>query len=104
MVISDLTPYTLAELSYLTRTEHVCHLLDLVKRRTSLYFLSDNCSLDRLPVIIEHIAPMLGWDKKRQAKELSTVAFELGADTAAIGNGDLLPKQQRAALRARAAS
>ncbi|MGB2985447.1 MAG: glycerol-3-phosphate dehydrogenase/oxidase, partial [Phycisphaerae bacterium] len=73
-------PYCLAELSYLCRTEKVYHLIDLVKRRTPLYFLVDNCGFESLPKVVEHIAPISGWDARRRTEELSGVAEELRAD------------------------
>ena len=78
-------PYTLAEFAYLCRCEKVVHLADLVKRRTPVYFLVDRCGEEVLPRVVEHVAPILGWDPKRRAEELLAVAAEFQADTAACG-------------------
>jgi glycerol-3-phosphate dehydrogenase len=73
-----------AELAYLCAAEHVRHLLDLVKRRTALYFLADECGLSAWPEIIEQLAPILGWDPDRRDQELSCLAAEINADLAAL--------------------
>ncbi len=80
----DELPFSLAELRYLSAREKVGRLLDLVKRRTPLYFLAKNGSIDGLPEIVEHIAPLLGWSPDRQAEEMATVVEEFRADTAAF--------------------
>jgi len=78
-------PYCLAELIYLCKSEQVCHLLDLVKRRTSIYFLADHGGQSALPQIVDRIAPTLGWDRERKAFELSAVRDEFEADCRALG-------------------
>jgi len=83
-LFSDL-PYCLAELVYLCKSEQVCHLLDLVKRRTSLYFLADDGAQTVLPRIADRIAPVLDWDAQRRASELSAVRNEFEADCRALG-------------------
>jgi glycerol-3-phosphate dehydrogenase len=60
-------PYTLAELAYLIRAEHVLHLPDLAKRRTSTYFLADRAGLDRWPSILDALAADLKWSPRRSA-------------------------------------
>ncbi len=84
-------PYGLAELAYLCRTEKVCHLLDLLKRRTALYFLGDGAAAAELPRVIDRIAPILEWDTEQRAGELTAVGEELNADVGPIGNPDLIP-------------
>ncbi len=78
-------PYCLAELAYLCKSEQVCHLLDLVKRRTSIYFLAEHGGQSELPRIVDHLAPVLGWDAERIADELFAVSREFDADCRAIG-------------------
>ena len=80
-----LLPYCLAELIYLCKSEQVCHLLDLVKRRTSIYFLADDGGQAVLPRIVDRIAPVLDWDAERRASELSAVRDEFEADCRALG-------------------
>jgi len=77
-------PYSLAELGYLCRSEQVCHLLDLIKRRTSLYFLADDAAAAVLPDIVEHIRLLLGWDWQRGQDEMAAVVDEFRADCGAI--------------------
>ncbi|MGB0715650.1 MAG: glycerol-3-phosphate dehydrogenase/oxidase [Phycisphaerae bacterium] len=83
-VLGDGPPITLAECGYLCRHEYVCHLVDLVKRRTSFYFLADDPGFTALAEIADHVAPILGWDTKRKIAEIAAVTFEFGADMAAI--------------------
>jgi glycerol-3-phosphate dehydrogenase len=82
----DDLPYCLAELLYLCKTEQVCHLLDLVKRRTSIYFLADDGGQAVFPRIVERIAPVLGWNAERRASELSAVREEFESDCSALGD------------------
>ncbi len=70
----DGLPYTLAELIYLARHESVRHLGDLIKRRTSIYFLAERAGLDQLPSVVASLAPVLGWTAARGARELAAVA------------------------------
>lgn len=77
-------PVTLAECGYLCRHEYVRHLVDLVKRRTSLYFLADDPDFEILAKIADHVAPILGWDAKRKVAEIAAVTFEYGADMASV--------------------
>ena len=86
----DDLPYCLAELRYLCGAEKVGRLLDLVKRRTPLYFLTENGSLDQLPRILECVAPLLGWSPDQQSVELAAVADEFREDTKAFAlDGDV---------------
>ncbi|MHC5110419.1 MAG: glycerol-3-phosphate dehydrogenase/oxidase [Planctomycetota bacterium] len=82
--LSEHVPYSLAEFGYLCQHEEVCHLSDLVKRRTSFYFLVDDPGFDKLARIANHVAPILGWDARRKVAEVSAVAFEFGSDLAAV--------------------
>jgi len=82
----DGLPYTLAELAYVTRAEAVYHLLDLIKRRTPIYFLAGAGGSDRYPAIAAHIAPILGWSVPRQEEEVALARRELNADDDAIEN------------------
>jgi glycerol-3-phosphate dehydrogenase len=81
-----LLPYCLAELIYLCKSEQVCHLLDLVKRRTSIYFLADDGGQAVLPRIVDRVAPVLDWDAERRAWELSAVRDEFEADCRALNS------------------
>lgn len=80
----DGLPYTRAELTYLVRSEHVLHLPDLAKRRTSTYFLADRAGLDHWPRILETLAPDLGWSPRRQAEELAELDRQFRADMADV--------------------
>lgn len=81
-------PHCLAELAFLCRTEHVCHLSDLLKRRTPLYFLSDGGCADWLGQIVDHIAPILHWDWQRREFEIESVLAAHRADCAAFAPAD----------------
>ncbi len=77
-------PYGLAELGYLCETERVVRLLDLVKRRTPLYFLADLTSGSVLKQIAEYIAPILSWSASRATEECVLVIQETQADMEAV--------------------
>ncbi len=80
----DGLPYGLAELTYLCRHEFVRHLADLVKRRTSIYFLADRAGIDMLPRVAETIAPILHWNSRRCDEEIRSIEREFQADTRAL--------------------
>lgn len=82
--IDDAVPTTFAELRYLCRHEQVRHLLDLVKRRTALYFVLDRCGMDAMGQIARAAAGMLGWSRKCVEDEIGSVAAEAAADCAAL--------------------
>jgi len=92
-------PFTVGELMYLCRHERVCHLVDLLKRRTSVYFQADCAAFPALPALVERIAPLLGWDARRREAELASVANELRGDLGEAG-GDVLDALEEAALSA----
>ncbi|RME39050.1 MAG: hypothetical protein D6788_06250, partial [Planctomycetota bacterium] len=79
-------PYSAAELTYLARTERVRHLVDLLKRRTPLYFLAS--SLHREPERLDGLAGEIGrvlrWDQERIAREAAAVRDTYRADMQAV--------------------
>ncbi len=77
-------PYCMAELAYLVRAEHTSCLLDLVKRRTSIYFLAEGAGLGRLSDMVEQLAEVHHWDPRRCKQEINSVADEFCADCAGI--------------------
>jgi glycerol-3-phosphate dehydrogenase len=77
-------PYCLAELAYLFRAEQVRGLLDLVKRRTSIYFLADEAGAGRTAEILQELQPVHEWDSRRQEQELESLIGEFRADCAAL--------------------
>lgn len=81
-------PYSLAELAYVTRAEAVYHLLDLIRRRTPIYFLANGGGSLRFPEIAAHVAPILGWSAKRQAEEINLARDTLRADHAAFSSSE----------------
>jgi glycerol-3-phosphate dehydrogenase len=85
--LTESVPYTPAELGYLARTEKPLHLIDLLKRRTSLYFLAENCCVEQLPLIAEYVGRRLDWDAERQAREIDAALAEFDADMAACRTG-----------------
>jgi glycerol-3-phosphate dehydrogenase len=91
-------PYCLAELAYLWKTEYVHHLLDLLKRRTSIYFLADRGGIDSLPAIVEVLRPLHQWSDHRIAEEIESVEREFRADCAALHMTAAMP--ERGACRA----
>ncbi len=92
-------PFCLGELKYLTRTECVRHLTDLVKRRTAMYFLSDEFGEPMLDRIARTVSPLLGWDERRQQREVDSTLEEYEADQAAVDptTSSLHSRKRRAA-------
>jgi glycerol-3-phosphate dehydrogenase len=84
--LCDGLPYTPAECAYLCRTESVHHLLDLIKRRTPLYFLAGREAVHALNKMTRYVAPLLGWNRSRQQAELAAAEREFLADVAALGD------------------
>jgi glycerol-3-phosphate dehydrogenase len=76
----DGLPYCPAELVYICEAEWVTHLVDLVKRRTSMYFLAGRKTLGALEETLPQIAATLHWDPKRSENELASVREEFDAD------------------------
>jgi glycerol-3-phosphate dehydrogenase len=68
-------PYTFGECAYLCNNEWVLHLADLIRRRTSLYFLADH-SEEYLPMLAEYIAPVTHWNAARQKQEVDLALRE----------------------------
>jgi glycerol-3-phosphate dehydrogenase len=80
----DGLPYSPAELLYLCETEWVSHLLDLVKRRTSMYFLAGRQTLAAIEEILPLIAKTMEWDERQADEELGSIRAEFDADSNAI--------------------
>ena len=70
--IRDAPAYSTAELRHLAATEHVVHLDDLLRRRTSLVFTGD-ARPEVVHEIAEAIADVLGWDADAIAREEAAV-------------------------------
>jgi glycerol-3-phosphate dehydrogenase len=73
--IADLPDYFVGEIRYLARRQRVCHLSDVVLRRT-LLAIEGRCTLPALRMMAAVIGEELGWGATHQAQELSdTVAL-----------------------------
>ena len=70
--IRDAAAYSTAELRHLAATEHVVHLDDLLRRRTSLVFTGD-AGAETVRDVAETIADTLGWDEDDIAREEEAV-------------------------------
>lgn len=70
--IQDAPAYSTAELRHLATTEHVVHLDDLLRRRTSLVFTGD-ASPTTVRDVAETVAESLGWDEDDIAREEDAV-------------------------------
>ena len=80
-------PYCPAELIYLCRAEQVRTLLDLAKRRTSIYFHAAGGGVEALSRVGDALAKELGWDAARLRAELAALEREFQADCAALRGG-----------------
>lgn len=77
-------PYTLAECLYLADHEHVRHLVDLVRRRTTLYLLLGRSCPSAIQPLLSPLAARLGWSPARVNAECTELHDELNRDLAAL--------------------
>ena len=68
--------YSLAEIDWIARREHVAHLADIVMRRTTLAIGGTLTGAD-LESVAEVAAATLGWDSDRTAEEVSSLRTRL---------------------------
>lgn len=75
--------YSRREISFLLRTERVVHLIDLVKRRTSLAF-TGALTAALLDELAEICAAELGWGEARRHAEVAASISELAQDNGVL--------------------
>jgi len=68
--ITDLPDYFAGEMRYLARQQRICHLADVVLRRT-LLAIEGRCTRPALRMMAAVIGEELGWDETRQAQEVA---------------------------------
>jgi glycerol-3-phosphate dehydrogenase len=71
--LRTLPDYSTGEISHLTRTEYVVHLIDVLLRRTSVAFVGA-VTLPVLQELAEVVGDTLGWDADRRAEEVAASA------------------------------
>jgi len=64
------------ELAWMVDHEHVVHLVDVILRRTDLAF-TGSVTYELLARVAGALAPLLGWDEDRLAREIDQTANEL---------------------------
>ncbi|MDX8464645.1 glycerol-3-phosphate dehydrogenase/oxidase [Mesorhizobium sp. VK23B] len=69
--IPDAPGYTTSEVEWLTRTEQVVHLGDVVMRRTTLA-ITGSLSRNGLEAVADVVAGVLGWSAERRLIEIKT--------------------------------
>lgn len=75
--IEDLKDYFVGEMRYLARQQRICHLADVVLRRT-LLAIEGRCTQAALRMMAAVIGEEMGWDAARQAQEVTdTIAILL---------------------------
>jgi glycerol-3-phosphate dehydrogenase len=67
--ITDLPDYFSGEMRYLAQQQRICHLADVVLRRT-LLAIEGRCTRPALRMMAAVIGEELGWDGARQAQEV----------------------------------
>ncbi|MHA3684715.1 FAD-dependent oxidoreductase [Leucobacter sp. HY1908] len=83
--------YFVEELAYLARTEHIVHLDDLLKRRTSLAFCGHLTS-ELLEELAEVLADTLGWSEATRASEVARATQILrDAHRVTLGTSGIAP-------------
>jgi glycerol-3-phosphate dehydrogenase len=73
--IVSLPTYSIRELTFLARTEHVCRLADLLFRRTAIA-MEGMLSPDAIVETASIAAEALGWDGPRRTREVDHCLFE----------------------------
>lgn len=71
--LRTLPDYSTGEISYLTRTEYVVHLIDVLLRRTSVAFVGA-VTMPVLQELSEVVGDTLGWGADRRAEEVAASA------------------------------
>ena len=71
--ITDLPDYFVGEMRHLARQQRICHLADVVLRRT-LLAIEGRCTQPALQAMAAVIGEELGWDAARQATEVTDAA------------------------------
>ncbi|KUO94810.1 glycerol-3-phosphate dehydrogenase/oxidase [Ferroacidibacillus organovorans] len=69
-------PLLKGELDYLIEAELVCHLSDLVVRRTGLGYFGGDAAMRALPEIAGAMAKRLGWDDARVNEEIAACTVQ----------------------------
>lgn len=75
--------YLRAEIAYAAHNEMVLHLEDILLRRTRLEYEVADGGLAAIPEILEIVAPILGWDAARCAREQEAYRHRREAEAAA---------------------
>jgi len=75
--------YLRAEVAYAASHEGVLHLEDVMLHRTRLVYEQRDRGLAAIDEIAELVAPRLGWDAERTAKEIASYRARCDADEAA---------------------
>jgi glycerol-3-phosphate dehydrogenase len=70
-------PYIMGEMVYAVEHELACTLGDLLVRRTRLAFETADHGLAVAPAVAEVVAPVLGWNAERRAREVERVQDEV---------------------------
>ncbi|MFW5329669.1 glycerol-3-phosphate dehydrogenase/oxidase [Hydrogenophaga sp. ZJX-1] len=68
--ITDLPDYFSGEMRYMAQQQRICHLADVVLRRT-LLAIEGRCTQPALRMMAAVIGEELGWDGERQAQEVA---------------------------------
>ena len=77
--LSPRYPFLRAEVVFAVQQEYAISACDVLARRTRLAFLSAAEARAALPIVIDLMAPLLGWGAaQRKAEVASTEAFLLG--------------------------
>ncbi|KDN46609.1 DAO-domain-containing protein [Tilletiaria anomala UBC 951] len=100
--VDPLYPYIEAEVRYAVRSEYAATAVDFLARRSRLSFLNVESAAMALPRVVEIMTEELGWDKKRQQKELKeTLSFleSMGMTRARIDQLSQLDLKQLRTLR-----
>ena len=76
-VLATNCPYSVAEITYLIKSERAVHLADIILRRTALA-ITGQISSEIISQVATIAAKCLGWDAARQEQETASLISELG--------------------------
>jgi glycerol-3-phosphate dehydrogenase len=87
--------YLPAEFRYAVTHEGACTLADVLTRRTRLAIEQPDGGSAAAPAVAALIAPLLGWDADRQAREVAAHRAEVQRDRTALGRDGREPVDLR---------
>ena len=96
--LADGHPYLRAEVAYAVTHEGALHVEDVLARRVRLLIESPDAGTSAAPEVAAIMAPLLGWNRRRRATEISDYVSFAAANTAGLRTPPGLPETSAEAL------